>query len=131
MASASQAFAQSAGAAEGEQGHSPKYKALEESSSRCVATGDDCLRHCFGMLSMNDTKMIDCTKAVYELVAACAALRTLAAVNSPHTPALAKAVADVCVACHKQCEKYPSIPECKACGEACEKCSDRCKKIAA
>ena len=52
-ASASQAFAQAAGEGGGmEEMHPPLYKALEKSSVDCVATGNDCLRHCFGMFSM-------------------------------------------------------------------------------
>ena len=51
--------------------HPPKYKALMESAGKCVSTGNECLRHCFGMLSMNDTSMAECTKASYDLVAAC------------------------------------------------------------
>jgi Cys-rich four helix bundle protein (predicted Tat secretion target) len=134
VASASQVFAQAGGGeaeAGGEHMHPPKYKALEESSSRCVATGDDCLRHCFGMLSMNDTSMAGCTKAAYDLVNACGTLQALAAVNSPHTPALAKAVADICTSCQKECEKFPKITECKTCGEACKTCAEECRKVSA
>jgi Cys-rich four helix bundle protein (predicted Tat secretion target) len=87
--------------------HPPKYKALMESAAKCVSTGNECLRHCFGMLSMNDASMADCTKASYDLVATCGALETMAAVNSTFTPALAKTVADVCMACKKECDKFP------------------------
>jgi len=111
--------------------HPPKYKALMESSAKCVSTGNECLRHCFGMLSMNDPSMAECTKASYDLIAACGALETLAAVNSPFTPPLAKTVADVCLACKKECDKFPQYSECKACGDACQACADECRKTAA
>ncbi len=111
--------------------HPPKYKAVMETSAKCVSTGNECLRHCFGMLSMNDSSMADCTKSSYDLVAACGALEILAAVNSPFTPAIAKTVADVCVACKKECDKFPQYSECKACGEACKACADECRKVAA
>jgi hypothetical protein len=39
--------------------HPPKYKALEDSAAKCVVTGNDCLRHCYGMFSMKDTSMSD------------------------------------------------------------------------
>ncbi|MFZ3325552.1 MAG: hypothetical protein WA231_06475, partial [Methylocella sp.] len=52
---------------------------------KCVVTGNDCLRHCYGMFSMKDTSMAACANAAFQLVAACAALNTLAAVNSEHT----------------------------------------------
>jgi Cys-rich four helix bundle protein (predicted Tat secretion target) len=87
-ATASQAFAQT-----GEEPmHPPKYKALEEAASHCVATGNDCLRHCLGMYAMKDTSMAGCTDAAYQVVVACGALQALAAVNSPHVGAIAKGV---------------------------------------
>lgn len=129
---ASRAVGQTAGGAtEPKEMHPPKYRALEESSARCVTTGDDCLRHCFGMLSMKDTSMVECTKATYDLVAACAALQSLAAVNSPHTPVLAKAIAEICTRCQAECEKFPHVAECRACGAACKACAEECRKAMA
>ncbi len=125
--SVSQAFVNEGHAAT-EHMHPPKYKALMEASAKCVSTGNECLRHCFGMLSMNDTSMADCTKASYDLVAACGALEVLAAVNSTFTPALAKTVADVCTACKKECDKFPQYVECTDCGTACKACADECRK---
>src|ERR1700738_817617 len=43
------------GGGEMEEMHPPKYKALEDSAAKCVVTGNDCLRHCYGMFSMKDT----------------------------------------------------------------------------
>jgi Cys-rich four helix bundle protein (predicted Tat secretion target) len=111
--------------------HGAKYAALLASSAKCASTGEDCLRHCFEMLAMNDASMGACTKATYDLVAACGALAKLAGTNSAFTPAFAKVVADVCTACKKECDKFPAIAECKACGEACQACADECHKIAA
>lgn len=111
--------------------HPPLYKGVSETSAKCVADGNNCLRHCFGMLSMNDTSMADCTKASYDVVAACGALEALASVNSPYTPALAKTVADMCLACKKECDKFPQYPECVAMGASCKACADECHKIAA
>jgi hypothetical protein len=39
------------GGSEMEQMHPPKYNALEKISIECVATGNDCLRHCLGMFA--------------------------------------------------------------------------------
>ena len=111
--------------------HPPKYKALSDAAGKCALEGDNCLRHCFGMLSMNDSSMAGCTKASFDLVAACRALATLAAVNSAFTPALAKTVADVCIACKKECDKFPQYAECKSCGDACQTCADECHRAAA
>ncbi len=109
--------------------HPAKFKALMETSAKCVSTGNECLRHCFGMLSMNDTSMASCTKASYDLVAACGALEVLAAVNSNFTPAFAKTVADVCMACKSECDKFPQYVECNACGEACKACAEECRRV--
>ena len=111
--------------------HPPKYKALEDSTAKCVATGNDCLRHCLGMVAMKDTSMAGCTESAYELVAACGALQTLAAVNSSHVPAFAKAVADICGACQGECDKFPNVAECVACGAACKACAGECHKVSA
>ena len=128
VASTSQAFAQAAGGGM-EDMHPPLYKALEKASIDCVATGNDCLRHCFGMFAMKDTSMAECADATFQLVAACEALAALAAVNSPHVHSLAKTVELICEDCKKQCDKFPKIAECTACGDACKKCADECRKI--
>ena len=111
--------------------HPPKYKSLGESSSRCVATGNDCLRHCLGMATMKDTSMAGCADAAYQLVAACGALQTLAAVNSAQLPAFAKAVGAICTACKAECDKFPDVAECKVCSAACQTCADECRKASA
>jgi len=132
IASASQAFAQGMMAGETEAPmHPPKYETLEKAAAHCVATGNDCLRHCLSMYKMKDTTMSDCADAAFQLVAACGALAALAAVNSEHTGHLAKAVAMVCKDCEKACEKYPKIAECKACGDSCKACAAECDKAAA
>jgi Cys-rich four helix bundle protein (predicted Tat secretion target) len=111
--------------------HPPKYKAVSETAAKCVADGNNCLRHCFGMLSMNDTSMAECTKASFDVIAACGALETLASVNSTYTPAFAKVVADACLACKKECDKFPQYSECVDMGASCKACAEECKKIAA
>lgn len=111
--------------------HEAKYKAVFDASSKCVGSGNECLRHCFETLSMNDASMGACTKSTFELVAACGALATLAGTGSSFTPAFAKTVADVCLACKKECDKFPQIAECKACGDACKACADECHKVSA
>jgi Cys-rich four helix bundle protein (predicted Tat secretion target) len=131
LASASQAFAQVMGGGEMEEMHPPKYKALEKATIDCVATGNDCLRHCLGMFAMKDTSMAACANTAYQLVAGCAALNTIAAVNSEHTGHLAKVVEMLCNDCKKECDKFPKVTECKACGDACKACADECRKYGA
>jgi Cys-rich four helix bundle protein (predicted Tat secretion target) len=108
-----------------------KYKSLQDASGHCVATANDCLRHCIGMFAMKDYTMTGCINTAYQVVAACAALQTLAAVNSPQVPAFAKATAEICVACQKECEKHPGVAECTACAASCKACADECRKVAA
>lgn len=129
VASATQAFAQTSGAAKMEDMHPALYKNLENATIDCVATGNDCIRHCLGMFAMKDTSMTECADASLQLVAACNALATLAALNSSHVGALAKTVATICEDCKKQCDKFPKIAECVACGKACQKCADECRKV--
>jgi Cys-rich four helix bundle protein (predicted Tat secretion target) len=126
VASASPAFAEAAHSM-----HPAKYKALEEASLHCVATANACLRHCFGMMAMKDDSMTGCVGPAYEVIAACNALASLAGVNAKQTPAFAKATAEICIACQKQCEKFPETAECKACAESCKACAEACAKIAA
>jgi len=129
VVSAGQAFTAAANAAESM--HPAKFKALGESTAHCVSTGEACIRHCLGMLHMNDASMAECTDKSYQMIAGCGALRTLAAVNSPHVPALAKVVAELCTDCQKACEKFPEVAECKACGDSCKTCAEECRKASA
>lgn len=111
--------------------HPAQYKALSDAAAKCVLDGNNCLRHCFGMLSMDDTSMAACTKATFDTIAGCAALESLSSVNSPFTPTMAKAVAAICEACKKECDKFPEVAECNAMGAACKTCAEECHKIAA
>ena len=109
--------------------HPPKYGSLQQSALKCVSTGEDCLRHCLGMMAMKDTSMAECANLVVQLVASCRALHTLAAVNSQFTAAIAKGVAEVCTACGKECSKFSEkYAVCKACADACKTCAEECQK---
>jgi len=122
------AFASPAVAQTGEEPmmHAAKYKSLQEAAAHCVVTANDCLRHCLGMYAMKDTNMSGCADTAYQVVAACGALQALAAVNSPHVAAFAKGVVQICRDCQKECEKWPKVAECKACGESCKICAEEC-----
>jgi Cys-rich four helix bundle protein (predicted Tat secretion target) len=132
VATTSAAFAEEGKKAGGQAHHHPPlYKGVSEASAKCVDAGNNCLRHCFGMLNMGDSSMAACTQATYETIAACGALDSLAATNSTFTPAFAKVVANVCEACKKECDKFPDVAECVAMGAACKACAEECHKIAA
>jgi len=120
--------------AEGEHHHAmhpAKYQELQDDCGHCVATANDCLRHCIGMLAMKDYAMTGCINTATQVAAACAALQTLASLNSPSVPAFAKATAEICAVCQKECEKFPDNAECKACADSCKACAEECLKIAA
>lgn len=104
-----------------------KYTALEAAAGTCLDAAEDCSRRCFAELASADTSMAACAAAVYELIAACRAVRTLAAVNSAHVPLLAKAVEQACIACRTECEKFPHVAECAACADACGTCAEQCR----
>jgi Cys-rich four helix bundle protein (predicted Tat secretion target) len=127
FAGTSQAFAET----ESGDMHSAKYSALQKTAIHCVATGNDCLRHCFGMFAMKDTSMAGCAESVFQLVSACNTLAALAAINSTHTGHLAKVVEMICTDCKKECDKFATIDVCKACSESCQKCAEECRKTAA
>lgn len=118
-------------AADGAHDHPPLYAPLSAASAHCVETGNNCLRHCLGMVAMKDTSMVSCMTSVHDLIAACGALQAIAAVNSPHTRVMARAVAEICTACETECGKFPDIAECRACRDSCKACAAECKKIAA
>jgi Cys-rich four helix bundle protein (predicted Tat secretion target) len=113
-------------------GGAGKYEAVMHSAAHCVMTGEVCLAHCHMVLAEGDKSMAECAKSVNELVAACTALRALAAQESPRLPALAKVVMDVCLACEKECRKHEKKhQQCKDCGDACKACAEDCRKVVA
>ena len=91
--------------------------------------GENNVRHCLAMVAMNDTSMAECLKLTNETIAACRALESLSAVNSQFTPALAKIVDQICIACKKECDKFLQYEECKAMSKSCQKCADECRKV--
>jgi Cys-rich four helix bundle protein (predicted Tat secretion target) len=67
---------------------------------------------------------------VRDTIAACTALRELAASNSPHVAALAKVVGGICRDCKVECDKHEKHQVCRECGEACAQCAKECDKVA-
>ena len=108
-----------------------KYAALVAATSHCVTTGDACLNHCLTLLGQGEKELAACARTVRDTIAACTALRELAAANSPHVAAMAKVVADVCRGCKTECDKHSKHQPCRDCGEACAQCAKECDKVAA
>ena len=85
---------------------------------------------CAGALATKDVALADCANSTADVVAACGALTALAGLGSPYAPAFARTVADLCLACKKDCDKLPGVAECVALGAACANCAAECAKAA-
>jgi Cys-rich four helix bundle protein (predicted Tat secretion target) len=119
-------------ASPGHDHHGPgsKYADLVAATSHCVVTGDACLSHCLTMLGQGDKELANCARAVRDTIAACTALRELAAANSPHVQALSKVVSAICSDCEAECRKHEQHAVCKDCETACHDCKALCDKAA-
>jgi Cys-rich four helix bundle protein (predicted Tat secretion target) len=107
-----------------------KYQSLVDSAAHCVATGEVCLDHCVDVLQEGDKTMADCARSVNELIAVCAALRSLAAQDASGLKAMAKVALDSCKRCEDECRKHEKKHQaCKDCGDACAQCAKECKKL--
>ena len=129
LATTMMARAEEKASADHDHHHPAKYKALSETAAKCVLDGENNMRHCLAMVAMKDTSMAECLKLTYDTIAACRALESLAAVNSPYTGAIAKVVDQVCTACKKECDKFSQYEECRAMSEACSACATECRKV--
>lgn len=103
------------------------YAAVEAAAAACIDAADSCLERCFAELATSDGTMAACADAAFALVAACRAVKTLAAAKSPHVPSMATAVVQVALACRTECDKFPAVAECVALGEACESYVETCR----
>jgi Cys-rich four helix bundle protein (predicted Tat secretion target) len=108
-----------------------KYGDLVADTTRCVNTGEACVAHCITMLGQGDKELAACAKTVQDTIAACTALRQMAAANSPFVPKMAGLVADICTACETECRKHEKHPVCRDCGEACARCAKECQTVTA
>ena len=115
----------------GHEHHGSKFSDLAAAASHCVLTGDACLSHCLTLLGQGDKELANCAKTVRDTVAACAALRELAAADSPHVKDLAKVVSGICADCEAECKKHEKHSVCRDCEKACHDCKDLCDKAAA
>jgi len=110
--------------------HSPINQGLVTSASNCVTLGEICLNHTHEVVAKGETALAECAKSVNELIAACTALRSLAAQNSSFVPKYAKLTAEVCKSSEAECRKFEkNHVECKACADACAACIAECAKV--
>jgi Cys-rich four helix bundle protein (predicted Tat secretion target) len=111
-------------------GASGAYDALVATTTECINTGEACLDHCLALLGQGERDLVQCARTVQSTIAACTALRQLAAVNSPRVKEFARLVALVCEDCKAECHKQSAHAPCKKCEEACEACAKACRAIA-
>ena len=104
------------------------YTELVDASAPCLSAAEACLRGALKQVATKDGALIECANSSADVIAACAALLTLAGANAPFAAGFARAVADVCVACKKDCDRFPQIPECAALSVACANCAAACRK---
>jgi Cys-rich four helix bundle protein (predicted Tat secretion target) len=108
-----------------------KYGDLVADTTHCVNSGEACIAHCLVLLGQGEKELAACAQSVEDTVAACTALRQMAAANSPHVPKLAAVVADICTDCETECRKHEKHKVCHDCAEACAQCAKECQKAAA
>ncbi|MEZ4382643.1 MAG: Csp1 family four helix bundle copper storage protein [Nannocystaceae bacterium] len=86
----------------------------------CVDKGRRCQAHCHALLGQGDTSMLECTKAVTDMIAVADALAALAAAQSPSFKAQAGVAREVCGRCQEACQVHADThATCRACAEAC------------
>lgn len=109
-----------------------KHQKLIDSAAHCVATGEICLAHCHDLLGEGDKAMAACARSVSQLIAICAALRSVAAQNGTQLVKMAKVALDICKECEDECRKHEKKhSQCKDCADACADCAKHCKALTA
>jgi hypothetical protein len=73
--------------------------------------------------------MAKCIQLCQESVATCTASVKLMMLNSDYAKDLCATCAKVCNSCAMECEKYPTMKDCKDCAAACRKASKMCSEM--
>ena len=101
-------------------GHAAADEDLLAAARICIEKGQLCQAHCHVLLGQGDTSMIECTKAVTDMIAVTQALSALAAAASPSLRAQAGVAREVCSRCQEACEVHAAKhPTCRNCAAAC------------
>ncbi|MDP2343512.1 MAG: Csp1 family four helix bundle copper storage protein [Deltaproteobacteria bacterium] len=112
-----------------------KRKAVIDATSVCVTAGRVCLAACTDHLAHGMKNMVDCQKAVMNMIAVSEAMGATATYNTADLKslkALASTCATFCRTCEKACEPHTAMhAECKACYDACKTCATACEAFAA
>ncbi|MEQ8824835.1 MAG: four-helix bundle copper-binding protein [Filomicrobium sp.] len=114
----------------GHAAHVAPHQKLIDVALHCVNRGDVCSEHCISLLGKGDTSLKDCLLRVSEMLAACAALSRIAALDGKRLKAFAAVCADICKDCEDECRKHEKHHSaCKACADSCAQCIKECKKL--
>jgi Cys-rich four helix bundle protein (predicted Tat secretion target) len=101
-------------------GHVAADEDLLAAARICIEKGQLCQAHCHVLLGQGDTSMVECTKAVTDMIAVTQALSALAAAASPSLRAQAGVAREVCSRCQEACEVHAAKhPTCRNCAAAC------------
>ena len=109
----------------------PALKELQNTTFDCLKAGEICLAQCTAVLAGGKTSMAECQVSVLNMLSAVEAMSKIATYNTADIKlmkSLAKACADFCRACEKECKPHAdSHSECKNCMEACVHCAKACE----
>lgn len=105
-----------------------KGRGLVATASHCINVGEECLTHCFEILSKGDKSMAECAATVRDMLAACRGLVSIASADSKHLKDYAAVCAKICWDCEAACKKHANHHDvCKRCMEACAECAKACE----
>lgn len=101
-------------------GLSSEESGAVQALSACTNAGEICLSHCIAVLATGDASMAVCAASVREMLAVCAAGRSLIPARSSFAGRQLALCREACVACRAACEPHAAHHEtCGACAEAC------------
>ncbi len=111
-----------------EKSETRQHAELVQTARECLATGEDCLAHCFEQFAAGDSSLSDCAASVDLMMKAVSTLERFAARDARHLNKVAELCVAVCDDCEETCKKHAGHHEtCKLCAEACAKCAKACR----
>jgi Cys-rich four helix bundle protein (predicted Tat secretion target) len=116
-------------------GLSGAHRAVVDSTADCLRTGRVCLARCTDHFASGMKEMVDCQRAVMNMLAVVAAMADVAGYANAaprNLRSLALTCAEFCTACADACDPHAARhEECRACRDACLDCAKACKALAA
>ncbi|AFY79530.1 MAG: four-helix bundle copper-binding protein [Hydrococcus sp. C42_A2020_068] len=103
---------------------SKEYQSSFDTAMYCVVECEHCAKACMG-----DPEMLGCARTCLDCVETCRTIAIYMVRGSRFIPHLAKACAEICDACAKECEKHKD-EHCQKCARACRQAAEEYRKIA-